>query len=145
MTRRNTIEDLYRKTVTDSSGCQVWTACKSQDGYGRVKWSGKLLMAHRVAFEDKHGPIPEGLVIDHLCRNRACINVDHLRVVTRRENTLAEGSLATSKMHSMKTHCVNGHALVVENLVRGGANGKRTCKTCTRATVARYMERKRSA
>ena len=89
---------ILAKLHLHPSGCIVWTGGTSR-GYGKVRWQGKLLQAHRLVWESVNGPIPSGLVIDHLCRNRACCNVDHLRVVTTAENLKAPGSLWCGNRH----------------------------------------------
>src|SRR5690349_20028702 len=73
----------------DPRGCIEWTGTRNTKGYGRIARggvNGRFLMAHRVAYELARGPIPEGLQLDHLCRNRLCCNPDHLEPVTRQEN-----------------------------------------------------------
>lgn len=80
-------EERFWSKVEKSSGCWAWTGHKNRNGYG---WTlgpkGKGESAHRIAYELLVGPIPEGLQIDHLCRNRACVNPDHLEPVTQRVN-----------------------------------------------------------
>lgn len=77
---------LRRRSRVVESGCWLWTGAL-RDGYGRVKFNGSVTQeAHRASYEFHIGPIPEGLVIDHLCRNRSCINPSHLEPVTQGEN-----------------------------------------------------------
>jgi hypothetical protein len=109
-----------------NSGCWLWTGAL-HTGYGRfgVK-QGMVRQAHRVAWEITRGPIPEGLQVDHLCRNTACVNPDHLEPVTPLVNTLRSTSL--SAINARKTHCFRGHLFDdVNTLIRGGA---RNCRTC---------------
>ena len=67
-------------------GCKIWVGALNDSGYGRVKIGYKFRRAHIVAWEQKHGKVPDGYVLDHLCRVRCCINPDHLEVVTQSEN-----------------------------------------------------------
>ncbi len=86
-------ERLWSKALADGTGCWIWQGSKS-GGYGALRvggrgvHGGRMLRAHRIAYELVKGPIPKGLTIDHLCRVRACINPDHMEPVTMTENTL---------------------------------------------------------
>ena len=82
----STTEERFAARSSPSGGCTVWTGAKNQFGYGQI-WTGeRLVPAHRYAWERTNGPIPDGMVIDHLCWNRACVNVEHLRVVAQAQN-----------------------------------------------------------
>lgn len=86
------------KTEVQADGCILWTGYTSEVGYGTLPVKGKHVMAHRFAWERENGPIPKGMVIDHLCWNRACVNVEHLRVVTTTQNNQnRKGASAVSK------------------------------------------------
>ena len=111
--------------------CWNWTGCRSE-GYGRFHFEGRLMPAHRWSYEDAVGPIPEGLVIDHLCRNHSCVNPAHMEPVTNAENT--RRGIAADVIYARQasqTHCKNGHELSDENVYRNGR--QRQCRTCRNA------------
>lgn len=119
-----------RKIDIQESGCWKWTGNLHPDnGYPRV-WFGKHddKLAHRVAYEWAREAIAEGMTIDHLCRNRWCVNPKHLEVVSRGENNL-RGNSPWAK-NGRKTHCHAGHEFSPENTYN--YHGMRHCKTCSR-------------
>lgn len=67
--------------------CLVWTGSTTRLGYGQMSYRGKLESVHRVAWEVAHGPVPSGMEVDHTCWNRACCNVQHLRLAEHRQNS----------------------------------------------------------
>lgn len=123
---------VARVTTSEETNCWVWDAPEAS-GYGRI-WTGsradgtrRIRLAHVVSYEEHVGPVPEGLVLDHLCRNRACINPDHLEPVTQRVNVLrGEGRAAHQ---AQQTHCKRGHEFDEQNTYRD-RHGKRYCRTC---------------
>lgn len=124
-----TPEERFWSNVEKSEGCWVWQRVILPSGYGQVKWKGRSRRAHRVAYELAVGPIPRGLQLDHLCRNRACVRPDHLEAVTARVNTLRGNTITAA--NARKTHCIHGHAFTPENTYR--YQGKRACKACRTA------------
>jgi HNH endonuclease len=120
-----------------STPCQEWAAGRTTAGYGVLgtKVNGKRIYAHRHAYEVAYGPIPDGYVIDHLCRNRACVNPEHLEAVVKSVNDLR--GLSPNAENARKTHCKRGHEFTAENTrVRGT---RRSCRQCDRD---RYWDKK---
>lgn len=123
-------ERLWAKVVTVGD-CQVWTGCTQKNGYGAINIGGKRVLVHRLSYSLYVGPLIEGLTIDHIrerCTSRACIRPDHLRQITRGENTLAGNTITAT--NAAKTHCPRGHPYTSENTVLDG--GSRKCRTCRR-------------
>lgn len=110
----------------------MWTAAQQGNGYGYYGVSaGKAKLSHRVAYESLVGPIPAGLTVDHLCRTRLCVNVEHMEIVTRGENCRRGGGAAASAAKKRaQTHCKHGHEFTPENTYT--LNGKRDCRECSR-------------
>lgn len=91
-----------------NSGCWLWMQFRSKKGYGQTAGPNNQPMpAHRKVYELLRGKIPDGLTLDHLCRNPCCVNPDHLEPVTQRENTLRGTSPVAH--FAQATHCANGH------------------------------------
>lgn len=109
--------------------CWLWQGKVSAGGYGEAgsKFNGTI-MAHRIMYEWVVGPIPEGLVIDHLCRVRLCVNPAHLEAVTEKENIL-RGTGPTA-IRARKTHCKYGHPLAGANVYRYKNSPYRQCGIC---------------
>lgn len=133
------IERFLDKIEVDrDTGCVVWVGALGTHGYGNFYVGGRYLRAHRFAYEYFVGEIPDGLTLDHLCRNRACVSPMHLEAVTLKVNN-ERGSKAT------QTHCVNGHQFTTENTIIR-SNGTRRCKACQYARANAYnRERRRKA
>lgn len=120
-------------------GCWVWTGALNASGYGAVGRDSKVLRVHRVTYELLVGPIPDGLQLDHLCRNRACCNPEHLEPVTNRENWL-RGQHHTAVMLRDGV-CKRGHQMTAEN-TRVRSDGSRCCRECNRLMAAERRRRK---
>lgn len=109
--------------------CLIWQGATQSRGYGCVSAGskGKTKLAHRAVYEETIAAIPAGMTIDHLCRNKLCLNVAHMEVVTRAENT--------RRKNAAVTHCPRGHEYTPENtyVKRCGAHLSRQCRECRRA------------
>ena len=93
-------EEAFLSSIRQAGECTEWTAWVNPGGYGKFKTGGKSTFAHRYAWERVNGPIPEGMVIDHACRNTLCVNVDHLRLATQAENTRNLSGAKSNNKHS---------------------------------------------
>lgn len=129
--------------VEKTETCWLWTGYLHH-GYGIFmlkKREAEFYAAHRFAYQTLVGPIPQGLQLDHLCRNRACVNPAHLEAVTQRENILRGD--APPALRARQTHCLRGHPLAGDNLVLEGNRGVRRCRACRNANAnRRYHERR---
>lgn len=133
------IEERFWPKVEKTDGCWNWMACKNHAGYGTVKYKGQSRLAHRLCYELLIGPIPAGLVLDHLCRNPACVNPAHLDPVTHQVN-MSRGSFGT------RTHCHKGHPFDAENTYRDPNRNRRVCRTCVNESHKRsYWARRQAA
>lgn len=118
-------ERLTALSAQYGAACWLWPG-KLINGYGVIRYGGrKHVRAHRAAYEMLRGPIQEGMVIDHLCRNRRCINPAHMEIVTRGENVLR--GIGPAAENTRKAQCPNGHPYTTRK------NGTRHCKVCDKA------------
>lgn len=133
MTPDNLPPLMRAKVRVDDNGCWNWMACTTEDGYGRVSIDGVKRRAYHVTKEmERGGPIAPGLVHDHLCRNRACINPAHIEDVTTGENTRRgkTGHHMKAKAAAL-TSCKHGHPRTPANLYYR-PNGTTQCRECKR-------------
>lgn len=137
--QQQTIDMLFSRVRIDAlTGCHVWTGYLNNAGYGMARAYGRKQLTHRVVWEYKNGPVPEGLQLDHICRNKACCNPEHLRAVTAQVNTLASDNLCA--VNARKTHCPKcGGEYDARN-----KRGARFCRACLNKRLAEYARRRRA-
>lgn len=134
---RTPAEAIAGRTVRDGD-CLRWTGYIRPDGYVQIKTgAGSTKYAHRLVYELTHGPIPNGLQIDHLCRVRDCVNPDHLEAVTQQENLARKPARARDgkPRRASATHCRKGHEMTPENTYWW--RDQRRCRTCMREAKRR--------
>lgn len=135
---------IHNNSVVDDNGCWIWKLRLDKDGYGQISVKNRKRGAHRVSYETFVGEVPEGLVIDHLCRVRACVNPEHLEAVTDEVNReRGEWFIA---VNAAKTHCKNGHELSGDNLIikinaRNESGFQRQCRACRNKESRERMKR----
>lgn len=133
---RETPEQRFWSKVDKSGACWLWTGALDADGYGRWDVAYKHWRAHRYAWVLEHGEVTPGLVLDHICRVRACVNPAHLREVTDGENVRA--GIGPTAINARKTRCIRNH-----EFDGAGKNGNRTCSRCHE--IKRQERRARAA
>ena len=125
--------------------CWPWTGARNAYGYGVIWNAGKVLIATRVMLELQGSPVPTGKVLDHLCRNRWCVNPAHLRAITQSVNA-RENSTSPFAINAQKTHCLRGHAFdLIEQTRRGPIRGCSECKKIRAARAVAKQREKRAA
>jgi hypothetical protein len=131
-----TLEERFWSKVsqTGESDCWEWEGTRNPKGYGRLAVGRTSVPAHRYAYELLIGPFPPGLVSDHLCRNRGCVNPSHIEPVTNRENILRGRTLPAENIK--RTHCKRGHPFDEANTYIT-SKGARDCRACKREAVRR--------
>ena len=141
--------DRFASKVRKTEGCWEWIGGKSSNGYGSFQLprtgrgtKQRRVSAHRFSYEMLVGPIPEGLTIDHLCRNRACVNPAHLEPVTGRVNTLRSTNICAG--NARKIACPRGHPFDETNTYNrpGAARG---CRECNRIRLRKKEREMRDA
>ena len=120
-------ESFWKRVDKKESGCWEWTGKVNNFGYGQCQFAGRAMQSHRVSYEWTYREIPNGKVIDHICRNRKCVNPSHMEAVTIGENVLR--GLSPWAIRKRQTHCTRGHLLDGNNL-KIRSNGTRFCREC---------------
>jgi len=115
--------------------CWIWLGCKNDKGYGQISVNQEMAYAHRVAYEMLVGPIPDGLTLDHLCRNTGCPNPSHTEPVTHRVNCLR--GISPWAKEAKQTHCIHGHLFDLANTYVSKL-GKRHCRKCHAIRASGY-------
>lgn len=132
---------MFWARVDADADCWIWTGTLDRDGYGQFNLNGRKVRAHRGAFEALVGLVPPGLVLDHLCRVRACVNPDHLEPVTNAEN-IRRGFKALAR------HCLRGHEYTPENTLihrRPDGSPRRQCRRCWAGYFRKYRAQRKAA
>ena len=138
--RTPAVDRFREKVEKQENGCWKWTATIQNLGYGQFSVNGHLVLAHRFSYELVNGTIPDGYELDHLCRNRSCVNPAHLEVVTHSENGKRGNSgLHTAMKNWAKTHCPQGHPYDEANTYYW--RGQRKCRVCSKEAYKRWRDK----
>lgn len=140
----STPEEAFEARTEWCGECLVWTGYRNPDGYGRLSDGERTVLAHRFAWERVNGQVPPNMMLDHICRNRACVNLDHLRIASRSENGQNRQGPDSDNRSGVRNVTVARNGKYV---VRIKKNGKTrhfgTYKTLEEATEVAERERKR--
>ena len=142
---RDEVTDFWRRVVKTET-CWLWDGTVGRGGYGVFKFRSQITRAHRWAYEHVIGAIPDGLVLDHLCRVLTCVRPNHLEPVTNGENVLR--GISFSAVNKRKTHCHHGHPYDESSRKLERGQPRRECKACNAlrpTTVAARAARSRHA
>lgn len=129
----------FFEKVKITETCWEWTGTKVQ-GYGWFTQANKKTIgAHLWLYKQKFGPLTEGKELDHLCRNRKCVNLSHLELVTKKENILR--GISPPAINARKTHCINGHEFTEKNTYKRKNEAGKRCRTCMHVTGKRRRKK----
>lgn len=133
--------DLPKRFIdkVELSDCWLWIGTTTLEGYGKYSVEKKTVLAHRFAYELLRGKIPKGLTLDHLCRNRNCVNPNHLEPVTQKENVLR--GVGITAINARKTLCKHGHKLDRVVFFKNQGKNGRACSECSRINQRRYSKK----
>ena len=140
---RGTAEErFFLQVKKNENGCWEWQGYVNYKGYGafRSENNGRRINVHRFAYQHFIGEIPQGFVVDHICKNTRCANPNHLRAVSNYDNLVLYGETNIGFVNANKKVCHNGHLLEGENLSNFVYRGlkRRRCKKCHAAKIARW-------
>jgi hypothetical protein len=137
---------FFSKVEFLPNGCWLWKGTSQAVipgfPYGKFRFRGKLMSAHRAAYELLVGPIPPGLVLDHLCRNTLCVNPDHLEPVTIEENSRRTAAAMRKRTGRRKAYCDRGHAMTPDNVYTYRTASGRVARICRKCQALRYERAK---
>ena len=134
---RRSIDKIFALIRIDPvTGCHEWQGYRNKGGYGRTRLMGTRQLVHRIVWEHKNGPVPDGLELDHICRNTSCCNPEHLRAVTSKVNSLA--GVNPCAENARKTHCPKCGG----EYDRVNKRGARYCRACLNKRTAEYVRRR---
>ena len=131
------VEKILSRTIMNDNGCLVWQGAHISNGYGQIRNKNGSTLVHRIVWESFNGPIMNQLTIDHLCRTKDCVNIDHMELVTLEENVRRA---APWERHKYKSVCQNGHEYTHTIKTKNGT--ERRCRECHRQNQARYLTRR---
>lgn len=141
--RVNDLNRVMNRVKVADNGCWEWTGPPRRDGYAELDVNCVRWLLHRYVYTQLKGPIPEGLVIDHLCRNRKCCNPEHLEAVPQRVNVIRGNLALAAKIKAAKrTHCPQGHPYDEENTYKDAYG--RHCRICGREANRKDYYRKKA-
>lgn len=141
--RKTPIERFTEKYIVTSCGCWIWIASIGSHGYGQLGLNDKIVTAHTFSYNNFIGLIPDGLELDHLCRNRSCVCPWHLETVPHKINMKRGINLFGNNIHNKsKTYCPQGHPYNADNTYIGDHND-RQCRICRANADKRYKAKRR--